>query len=93
MARHRRDDAGNTGTTFYQVTLNPGNWFIWFREPGEKHTLDTRSVDSASDTSVDSVSDTSVDSASDKEHIMILEGAEEHNDAEEDPDFGWTQVR
>ena len=47
MARHRRDDAGNTGTTFHQVTLNPGNWFNWFREPGEKHTVE--SADSASD--------------------------------------------
>ena len=30
MARHRRDDAGSTGATFYQVTLHPGNWYKWF---------------------------------------------------------------
>ena len=30
MAQHRRDDAGNTGATFYQVTLQPGNWYKWF---------------------------------------------------------------
>ena len=30
MAQHRRDDAGSTGATFYQTTLNPGNWYKWF---------------------------------------------------------------
>ncbi|CAI8030472.1 hypothetical protein GBAR_LOCUS17281, partial [Geodia barretti] len=36
MAQHRRDDAGNTGATFYQVTLQPGNWYKWFGSGGDE---------------------------------------------------------
>ena len=32
MAQLRRDDAGNTGETFYQVTLEPHDWYKWFQE-------------------------------------------------------------
>ena len=31
MAQLRRDDAGNTGATFYQVTLEPHDWYKWFQ--------------------------------------------------------------
>ena len=31
MSQLRREDAGNTGATFYQVTLQPGSWYKWFR--------------------------------------------------------------
>ena len=40
MSQLRRDDAGNTGATFYQVTLQPGNWYKWFRTPKDGRSSD-----------------------------------------------------
>lgn len=33
MAQLRREDAGNTGETFYKVGMQPANWYKWFRKP------------------------------------------------------------
>ena len=30
LAQHRRDDAGNTDTTYYQTNMQPANWYKWF---------------------------------------------------------------
>ena len=30
MLQLRRDDVGNSGATFYQVTLQPSHWYKWF---------------------------------------------------------------
>ena len=31
MAQQRRDDAGNSGMPFYEVILQPGDWYNWFQ--------------------------------------------------------------
>ena len=32
MSQLQRYDAGTSGETFYQVTLQPGDWYKWFEK-------------------------------------------------------------
>ena len=76
MSQLRRDDAGNTGSTFYQVTLQPGNWYKWFRTP-----MDKRSSDHDEEAGY-----------SDNEPEGTDEEPKHDEKEETDDDSGWTEV-
>ena len=45
MAQFRREDAGNTGATFYKVTMEPADWYKWFRKQENKPENSVESKD------------------------------------------------
>ena len=49
MAQFRREDAGNTGATFYKVTMEPANWYKWFRKQESSDHKPGNSVESIDD--------------------------------------------
>ena len=80
MAQLRRDDAGNTGTTFYQVNFEPHDWYKWFE---------------IKESSVTDVSGTNGEVSGNDGEVSGNDGDVSGTDVDDsgtNADEGWTQV-
>ena len=78
MAQLRREDAGNSGSTFYYVNLQPRNWYKWFLTPP------TAGGDSERDGSGEE---------EEEDGEAVQDSSKRSDSKTEDDDSGWTEVR
>ena len=92
MAQLRREDAGNTAATFYKVTMEPANWFTWFKTAGDsesgkekKETTDSDEKQKEGDEEEEEEEEEEEDEGGEKSGLCA-------HDKIKDDDSGWTQV-